>query len=93
MKGLLKADSLLIENDKQAGDDFTTVAIADKDGYHWEASGEAGMVVIKKGDDSEVDIIGSGENVSKLLATALIKVRQMIGKRYVDEALKLYQEE
>jgi hypothetical protein len=92
MKGLLKEDRLLIENDKQAGEDFATVAIADKDGYNWQASGEAGMVVIKKGNESEVDIVGSGENVSKLLATALIKVREMIGRDFVDKALELYEQ-
>lgn len=91
-KGLLKENTIREDrqNEVNTSDEFVRVQISDKDGYGWEAHGSAGMVVIKKGNDSEVDIIGTPEDVAKLIATSMIKVRELMGREAVDRAIQIY---
>jgi len=77
-------------NDINTSDDFVEVKITTKDGYSWDAKGESGMVVVTKGDHSEVDIIADIPGVVRLLSTVMIKVSELMHPRYVDMAILIY---
>lgn len=91
-KGLLKESTIREEtpNGINTSDEYVRVQISDKSDYGWEAYGRAGMVVIRNANDTEVDIIGTPDDVVKLLATSMIKVRELMGKSIVDKAIELY---
>ena len=72
--------------------DFVTVKITDKNGYDWEAKGEAGMVSIFLEGKAEVDFMGTAQEIEFLLATALLKVSELLSPQLVEKAILRYKE-
>jgi hypothetical protein len=68
--------------------ELVTVKISSKEGWKWEMSGDAGMVVSIDNGHAEVDMIGTKENIVLLLATALYKVKKLMGEEIVKKAIK-----
>ena len=83
-------DSFELKDIKQVPNDYVTVKITDKSGFTWEATGDAGMVIIHNKNRSEVDAIGNAENLARLLITAMKKVGSLVGHDVVEHAIQMY---